>query len=253
MMMNDTEATPGKMLLNFGKMFTGSAGLWEGARFLIAEVPLNRKEVKKILPLGLWPSDPATGMFFIVDYVKTSFTFPYKEAALLINVNTPLGRGVHCCWMVVDDDTALIYGRELLGYPKKFGKFTFQEEGNHVSASVSRRGVTVLSMEGEKGAPQNPPPAVFDRKTFNTGGPGSFFMFSPIWMFRPREVIKESYSAQVTVKISQTHFDPIWKLVDGDAFAGRFVVSDIPGTHYNIMVGAAGLVYSARTFYLRFR
>ena len=74
----------------------------------LADVPLHRAATKRILPLGMKLTDQPTGTLFIVDYTKTSFTIPYKEAALLIKVKTPFGQGVHCPWMVVDDDTALI-------------------------------------------------------------------------------------------------------------------------------------------------
>src|SRR6056297_2428422 len=93
--------------------------LWVNARFVLADVPVDRKTTNKILPLGMRVGPETKATLFIVDYTKTPFTVPYHEAALLIHVKTPLGKGLHCPWMVVDDDTALIYGREILGYPKK--------------------------------------------------------------------------------------------------------------------------------------
>jgi len=231
----------------------GKARLWEDARFIIAEVLLDEEEVKRILPFGLCSQEPASGFLFISNYTKTNFTVPYKETALLVKVRTLLGKGVHCCWMLVDDDTALIYGRELLGYPKKMAEISFEERDNYVSASVVRRGIKVLSMEGEKGEKQNPAPPVFGYKTFNVGGPGQLFIINPIWLIRPREIIKESYSAKVSIKISPSDYDPIFKLVKGDVVRGRFVVLDIPGTYYNFPVGIAGLWHFARTFFMRFR
>jgi acetoacetate decarboxylase len=250
---DDREVTPLKLTKFFGGMFTGSAGLWENSRFIIAEVPLDPKELKRVLPFGLWPTHPATGILFIVNYLQPSFTIPYKEAALLVKVRTLLGNGLHCCWMVVDDDTAMIYGRELLGYPKKMATITFEESGNSIKASVTRRGIRVLSMTGEKGEAQNPAAPVFDQKTFNVGGLGQFMAFSPVWLFRPRELIKESYAARVTMKIAPSDYDPISRIVAGDPLSGRFVVSDIPGTHYNLPVWVSGLRHFANTFFMRYR
>jgi len=252
-LLNYKRVTALKVLQGAIDSLRGKARLWENARFIIAEVPLDRKEAKRILPFGLWLSDPAAGVLFIANYTKTNFTIPYKETGLLINVRTMLGSGVHCCWMLVDDDTALIYGRELLGYPKKMASIAFEENGNHISASVTRRGITVLTMEGDKGQPQNPAPPVFGRKTFNVGGPGQFVGVNPIWLFRPREVIKESCSAKVTVKISPSDYDPISRLVAGDPLRGRIVVTDIPGTRYYIPAGIAGLSHFANSFHMRFR
>ena len=161
------------------------------------------------MPWGLKLTDPPTATLFICDYPKTAFTGAYKEAAVLVHVKTPLGAGLHCCWMVVDDDTALILGREVLGYPKKLADIKYEESAGEVSASVTRRGVTVLSMVGRRGRTQNPAPPVFDFKTFNVSGPGQLYMVQPIWLFRPKEIIHESYQAEVEVTLRESAYDPI--------------------------------------------
>jgi acetoacetate decarboxylase len=235
------------------RVMTGRAKLWENARFILARVPLYSAQVKRILPLGMRPTDPAAGTLFIANYTKTSFTIPYKEAALLIDVCTPLGRGVHCCWMTVDDDTALIYGRELLGYPKKMAQFTFEETEKHISASVSRRGVKLLTMEAEKGERENSPAPVFDQKTFNVGAMGQFFALNPVWLLRPREVIHESYTAKVSMQLAESEYDPLATLISGPPVSGRMAVTDIPGSSYNLPVWFAGPIFFNRTFFMRFR
>src|SRR5437016_7485825 len=45
-----------------------------------------------------------------------------------------------CPWMMVDDDVALIVGRELLGYPKKLGSIAWRREGDFIEGIASRRG-----------------------------------------------------------------------------------------------------------------
>ena len=252
--MTDIESKPTwkKLMAMYNDQFRKN-NLWDDARFILADVPLDPVEAKRILPFGMKTTEPPTGTLFIVDYTKTSFTIPYKEAALLIKVKTPLGQGVHCPWMVVDDDTALIYGRELLGYPKKMAQFEFKEDGDHVSASVTRRGIKVLYMEGNRGESQPAPAPVFNIKTFNSGGLGQFFSFNPIWLFKPTEVIHESYECDVSVKIEESEFDPISLLVSGPPLSGRFVVMDIPGSKYNVIVGATGLRFFANTFFMRFK
>ncbi|HUT54912.1 MAG TPA: acetoacetate decarboxylase family protein [bacterium] len=231
----------------------GDVKMWENARFVLAEVPLYSSEVKKILPFGMRPVEPALATLFIADYTKTSFTAPYHEAAVLVHVRTPLGSGLHCPWMIVDDDTGLIYGRELLGYPKKFGQFTFEEKDGGVFASVSRRGIEVMKIEARRQEREDSPRPVFDYKTFNAGGPGQFFAIQPIWLFRPKEVIQESWSAQAKVILGESDFDPIAKLVSGPPLNARFVVMDILGSRYNLPVGVAGIRWFANTYNLRFR
>ena len=144
------------VLRSFKESLFGEENLWDDGHFILADVPLDREVAKKILPRGLRLDGSPTATLFIADYHKNSFTVPYKEAAVLIHVRSALGKGVHCCWIIVDDDTALIHGRELLGFPKKMGDFVFEENGDHIKASITRRGVTVLELEGTRGKPQDP-------------------------------------------------------------------------------------------------
>jgi acetoacetate decarboxylase len=226
---------------------------WENARFIMADLPLRFEEATKILPMGMRLTEKPMATLFIVNYTQINFSVPYHEAALLIHVQTPIGLGVHCSWMIVDDDTALIYGRELLGYPKKMGVFTFDENQEKIQASISRRGKKVLCMEGKREKVQQPPPPVLDIKTFNVGGLGQGHFFNPIWLFRPKEVVHESYESEVTVTISDSEFDPIARLIAGDPVQGRIAVSDIVGLKYMLPVGIAGPFWLSHVFMFRFR
>ncbi len=226
--------------------------LWENARLMLADVPLDRDKAKKVLPLGMKLTKEPTATMFIADYTKTAFTVPYREAAMLVHVETPLGRGIHCPWMLVDDDTALIYGRELLGYPKKMASFTFEERGASLTSSVTRRGVSVMSMDMTLGEVQASPSPVFHVKTFNASGPGQLFLVNPIWLFKPKEIIRESYACRVSMTIRPSIFDPVAELIAGEAFNGRFVVLDILGGSWILPVGIAGPLWLDRVFTMRF-
>lgn len=241
------------VLKNFVTSTFGKNNLWENARFLTAEIPLDEKHTKKILPLGIRLSNPPRGFLFIVDYREPSFTVPYKEAALIIHVKTPLGRGIHCPWMVVDDDTAMAYGRELLGYPKKMAEITFEEDGENIRAAVSRRGINLLEMSAVCGAEIELPPPILDLKTFNVGGLGQFFFFNPIWLFRPKEIIHSSREADVQVTIKESESDPIAHYVSGTPISGRYSVTDINGTKYYMPVGITSPIFFGRTFFMRFK
>lgn len=245
--------SPLEVLKFFGESFFGEENLWDNAHFILADVPLDKEEAKKILPRGLRLDDPPAATLFIADYKKNSFTEPYKEAAVLVHVRSALGRGVHCPWMIVDDDTALIHGRELLGFPKKMGEFIFEEDDEHIKASITRRGVTVLEIEGTRGQAQDPAPPVLGRKIFNTGGPGQLYLLNPLWLFHPTEVIHESYTADVKVTVRDSEHDPIARFVTGEAVSGRMVVMDIPGGKYHFPVNLGGMMHFGKTFLMRFK
>jgi acetoacetate decarboxylase len=227
---------------------------WDNAQLVMADVPLDKQAVKKILPLGLWPSDPAMATLFLINYPTVAYPLvPYKEAIMMIHVRTLLGKGRHCCWIIVDDDTALIMGRELLGFPKKTGLFTFDDNKEAITTSITRRGTTVMSMTAVRGAREASPQPVFG-KTFNYGGLGQLMSFSPIWMFRPKEVIKESHQAEIKLTLNDSEHDPIARLVAGEPRNGRIVVMNISGdAAYMLPVGFAGAFLFGRTFNMRFR
>jgi len=151
--------------------------LWVNSRMVTVDVCLVSERVEKLLPFGIKLTEMQTGTLFIVDYIQPNFTAPYREAALLVHVKTLFGEGLHCCWMTVDDDTAMVYGRELLGFPKKMADIKFQEDQPTIRASVSRRGTDVLTMNAVRKTVQENPDAVFDKKFFNVGAPGAICGF----------------------------------------------------------------------------
>jgi len=252
------EPTLRRAVQSLGDICKGRVKLWSNAHFVLLDLPIDERAARRILPLGLRLKSAPTATLFVADYLQTAFTIPYKEAALLIRVSTPLGKGVHCCWMVVDDDTAQIYGRELLGYPKKTARITFTEtEREHVSASVSRRNTEVISLDVSIKDPEVNPTPVLGDKTFNVGGLGQLFAFNPVWRFTPQETIHESYNAKASLQLAHSSYDPIRGLVADfeNPLPARFAVVDImgPGRKILLPVGVAGPRWFARTYNMRYR
>jgi hypothetical protein len=176
----------------------------------------------------------------VPSYPKTAFSVGYREAAVLVHVRTPFGRGRHCCWMVVDDDTTLILGRELLGYPKKLARIDYEESAEGVRAGVTRRGKAVLTLAARRGLRQPHPEPVFDCRTFNIGGIGQMFMLQPVWMFRPRESLHNSYDAQVSIAIADSEKENaavVEKVTDRVYLARGFALGSVA-----MIKTAAGLV-----------
>ena len=198
-------------------------------------------------------SQEAKATLFIADYPKNTFTVPYREAAVLIHVKTPFGRGVYCPWMLVDDDTALIYGREALGYPKKLGEFSFNEDGSSLRAAVKRRGVEVMALSADikKEEVENPPP-VFSNTAFNIRHSNQFFIFHPIWMFRPKEQIVSYHNADMKLTLSPSEHDPISRMFDGEPENGRVATIHIYSGNYLLPVGIASYRWFIHNHVLRY-
>lgn len=221
------------------------------ARFVLCEVPLHADRVRTLLPLGLRPTAPCLGTLFIVDYREPTFALPYHEAALLVHVRSLFGAGLHCCWMVVDHDTPMIYGRETLAYPKKMADLAFDEDGDTVRASVTRRGRTLLSLEGRTTEPLDEPPPIFGAVAYNVGGIGSLPGLHPIWRFRLIETVREAWRMEMDLQVEDSPYDPIGALIAGGPTDARMVVTDVAGTKTLAPVGLAGPRWLARNYALR--
>lgn len=245
--------TPLEILKYFKEFLMTDKPIIKDGKVILFDVPVDAAKVKELLPPGLKLSDPPTATLFVGDFSNNDYAGPYKESAMLAHVESPLGKGVHCLWMIVSDDTAMMQGRELLGVPKKMGEFTFEVNGDEIRATVSRRGVKVLEVEGTRGSAQDPAPPVLGRKFYNSGGLGQFYLINPVWLTHPTETIHESYFADVTIKVNYSEHDPIEPLIDGDAASGRYAVMDWHGGKYHIPVGMAGVSYFGKTYSLRWK
>jgi len=159
---------------------------WKDAVILAATVKIDPAAADAWLPKPVLNiSDVDEAIVFIAWYPDSFCCGAYHEAALLLKVTVDGRRALHCPWMLVDSDTSMIAGREILGFPKKMGEFTFEvkppspsdtvsdngvgtepmdvaakdfdpaksfEPGSRVTASVSRNGATLMSISGVVGA-----------------------------------------------------------------------------------------------------
>ena len=228
--------------------------IYEDAQFVVVDLPLRPKAVRNILPRMLRLEDPPTGTLIVADYDKVAGIAPYREALLLIHVKTLFGAGVHCCWIVLDDDTAIIYGREFCGYPKKWADIEYAHDEDKVSAKVSRRGVNVIEVEARRTI-EVPPRPVFELRHFNAGGIGQTPWLMPIWCFKPLEIIKKTYEAELVLTLNPSHYDPIADFVGDtpETIKGRLVTSDIRGVKYFMLAGMAGFGFFLNAYNLRYR
>ena len=100
---------------------------WENAVVLAATVKIDRAAADTWLPKpALNISDVDEAILFVAWYPDSFCCGAYHEAALLLKVVVDGRRALHCPWMLVDSDVALIAGREILGFPKKMGEFEFE-------------------------------------------------------------------------------------------------------------------------------
>ena len=197
-----------------------SGWIYRDARFLAARVELD-PVAARVLPRGLSLSSPPRATVFVAHFPDTSFRSIYNEAGVFLHVRRWGSEAIHCPWMLVDDDVALITGRELLGYPKKLGRIELREVGTRVHAEVERKGDRVLEMTATLGESDPTPPPMEGQTTYNVLGSIGFSV-QRLVKFAPREQILEARRARVELVVHRAERDPICDLGLGPVTSAHY-------------------------------
>lgn len=129
------------------------------AEMLTVYFETNPDNAAKLVPPPLKPGPFPMGFAFVAHYPKTNFNLGYYESALFLMVEHDGVEGLFCLAMPVDDDTALILGREIFGYPKKMARIYLEREGNDFCGGTERHGVRFLEMKARMEGRFNDPGA----------------------------------------------------------------------------------------------
>lgn len=202
---------------------------WDRAQVVVAEVAVRPAVARSWLPPALeLPGTPVASVF-VADYPDTAMGFAYREAGVLLHARLRGAPVLHCAWMVVDDDTALILGRELLGFPKKLATIDLDFAGPRARASVVRRGAEVLAFDaGPDGSPaaRADDPRAFPHPIVNVRGiPG----VAPAVLLgmRPNERCHSSRRLRLTIGSEPSACDPLADLGLAGEHAARHLVVDL--------------------------
>lgn len=113
------------------------------AKIITAMFITTREAIERVLPPPLEPGDTLGASAYVAEFHSPSFCPPYNEAAVFIPCKYKGEAGSYCLSMPVDNDMAMIGGREIYGYPKKIAE----------SISVTRTGTEVYGVCVRKGIP----------------------------------------------------------------------------------------------------
>ncbi|WP_165602987.1 acetoacetate decarboxylase family protein [Mycobacteroides immunogenum] len=217
---------------------------YRGAHYLSATYEFDPTVMRRWVPSTIRFAQPYRVDVFCAAFPQSLVEGPYLEAGILVHVKTAFGVGVHCPWMIVDNDFALIEGRELAGYPKKMGEFTFTindieiherhsarlrlSAGDTVHAEARRNGKTLITMDGTVGAEPVAPSPYIGRHHRNVLGLQSVSI-PRVVAFKPIERHAGTRDADLAVQISGSIGDPLSDLGIGEQISGRLNVVDILG------------------------
>ena len=124
-----------------------------GARIVVVVFRTDPEVVRAVLPRQLSPTEAPLGVAFVADYARTNFGLSYHEAGLALRCRLGREEGLYHLCMPVDDDTAMVGGRESFGFPKKMAdSIALSDEGSSLRGAVVRRGVELMRIRAERGA-----------------------------------------------------------------------------------------------------
>ena len=111
--------------------------------------------IAAILPPPLQPMDPPIVTVQNVSVGRSNCVSAFRGSGVWISCKYNDLPGAHCVHMVMDTDQAIIFGRELMGEPKKYGKTSLVRQGSRVEARVERFGKEYITILGDLKGPAN--------------------------------------------------------------------------------------------------
>ncbi len=125
--------------------------MWPNAQILASVYTTKPENIQKILPPPLLAGKEGMVIVFVARYPESNFGVSYNESAMFVQAIFSREKGdingVYCPCMYVDDDVAMIGGREIYGLPKKIAKIELVREGNTVRGTVERGEIKIVDMK----------------------------------------------------------------------------------------------------------
>lgn len=104
--------------------------------------------VERLLPPGLEPADEPTGVAYLGRWDRSN-AGPFLAAALFVRARHRGLEGDYCLAMPVSTERALLFGREMIGEPKKLAELSLECDASRANGSVRRGGAELLRIEVE--------------------------------------------------------------------------------------------------------
>jgi acetoacetate decarboxylase len=115
--------------------------------------------IAAVLPKPLEPTDrPEVNVTFshVAMHITPEYTFEIGSAIFGVRAQYDGDVGTFLITMPMTTEQAVIGGRETFGEPKKIADIDFELEGDRVTSSVTRMGVSYLEVQGDLGEAQDP-------------------------------------------------------------------------------------------------
>ena len=117
---------------------------YRGGNILLCVYRTKEEILKQIIPQPLKPAGGNLVYAWINDFGTCYGLGPYREAIISVPAEFQGQPGNYMVYLYLDRDTPIAAGREIWGFPKKMGRFSFSKEEEVESRAVERGGVEIL-------------------------------------------------------------------------------------------------------------
>jgi acetoacetate decarboxylase len=135
-----TDAEVRKMLTSFSPTFKNNNSM-----IIIFET--DPEFVREVLPPPLQPAQRSIGTALLQNGAN------YNGGGLFLKARYEDVEGDYCLAMPMNTDSAVIFGRELWGEPKKIAETDIARNGDQIVGTITRHGVEVVRVEAKTSAP----------------------------------------------------------------------------------------------------
>ena len=194
--------------------------LYHNAQYLTAVLEVDPAAMAQWLPSGMRLAQPYRADLFCAYFPENVYTGAYHEAGLFVHIKVGRRTGIFCPWMILDDDRAMIMGREMLGYPKKMGEISWAHQDDRILTQASRRGHRLIEMEATLGEVLTDAPPILGLPHRNiTGGLG--LSLPREIRFTPVEHPLEVRRVDMQLRFNGTAHDPLHEMGLGRVVEAR--------------------------------
>lgn len=123
---------------------------------------VDEADIRAALPAPFKPRGDVIE-FFIMDVPEGGALGSYAEGGIVVPMSYRGRPGGHVLYEIVTNDDSMAVGREVWGYPKKMGEVEWKATETSVSASLSRRGVSLIEIDFKAEGPTFEKPALHPR------------------------------------------------------------------------------------------
>lgn len=126
------------------------------SEMLVATFRTTEEFVKEVLPPPLKSAKEPTGTLFLATWGKSNSVGVFRGAALYVKAEYNGEEGDYCLTMPMNTDTAILFGRETMGEPKKQAQTDIVHIGEKIIGTVKRHGVEMMRVTATPKGPADP-------------------------------------------------------------------------------------------------